>query len=130
MAARVRMWYIALAAVLFINGFALSNLSELLTDFLLAHVLRSSDSPSLTVPHFKLKTVGDSYFCSVRPRMWSSPPHCLDAGTFACTDIAPGMASALLRCCSLASHCGGLSFDLTTHPATSVVLGSKLKACQ
>ena len=111
------------------NGLAPSYLSELLTDFAPARALRSSDSPRLAIPHFKLKTVGDRSFCSVGPRMWNSLPHSLRAGTLACTDATPGTVSALLRCYLLATHFGGFSADLSSLPATSLVLESNLKAC-
>jgi hypothetical protein len=72
------------------NGLAPSYLSELLTDFAPARALRSSDSPRLAIPHFKIKTLGDRSFCSVGPRIWNSLPHSLRVGTLACIDVTPG----------------------------------------
>ncbi len=112
------------------NGLAPSYLSELLTDYAPIRTLRSTDSPRLAVPHFKLKTVGDRSFCSVGPRMWNSLPHSLRAGTLACTVATPGTVSALLHCHLLATHFGGFSSDLSSLTATSVVSESSLKACR
>jgi len=44
------------------NGLCPSYLTDLLHAYVPAQTLRSSDTPSLTVPNFKLKTVGDRSF--------------------------------------------------------------------
>jgi hypothetical protein len=95
------------------NDLAPSYLSELFYAYVPTRTLRSGDSPTLSVPRFKLKTVGDRSLCSVGPRMWNALPHSLRAGALACTDATTGTFSALLRSHLLATSFGGLSSDLT-----------------
>jgi hypothetical protein len=90
------------------NGLCPSYLTDLLHDYVPSRTLRSSDTPTLAVPNFKLKTVGDRSFCSVGPRLWNSLPHSLRAGALACSDATPGTVTALLRLHLLATHFGGL----------------------
>jgi len=103
------------------NGVAPSYLAELLRDYRLVRALRSSDFPSLAVPFFKLKTVGDRFFCSSGPRAWKSLLPALRAGALACTDVTPGTVSTLLRCYLLATHFDGFAPDSCSLPATSVL---------
>ena len=110
------------------NAFAPSYLAELLRDFTPARALRSSDFPTLAVPLFKLKTVGDRSFCSAGPRAWNSLPPSLRAGALACTDATPGTVSALLRCYLLAAHFDGLSSDFSLLPASTVVRSLRQRA--
>jgi hypothetical protein len=110
------------------NAFAPSYLAELLRDYTPARALRSSDFPTLAVPLFKLKTVGDRSFCSAGPRAWNSLPPFRRAGTLACTDATPGTVSALLRCYLLATHFEGLSSDFSSLPATTVVRSLRQRA--
>ncbi len=100
-------------------GLAPSYLAELLNDFVPVRALRSSDSPALAVPHFKLKTVGDRSFCSVGPRMWNSLPHSLRAGILACVDATPGTVTSKIRSFLLATHFDGLSHDSTSRPSSA-----------
>jgi len=91
------------------NGVAPSYLAELLRDYRPVRALRSSDFPTLAVPTFKLKTVGDRSFCSSGPRAWNSLPPSLRAGALACTDATPGTVSNLFAAISwpltlMASH--------------------------
>jgi len=73
------------------------------------------------VPTFKLKTVGDRSSCASEPGAWNSLPHSHRVGALACTDATPDTVSALLRRCLLATHFDGLSPDVSSLPATSVV---------
>ncbi len=91
------------------NGLCPSYLAELLEDHVPARASRSSDFPTMKVPKFKLKTVGDRSFCSIGPRLWNSLPHSLRSGALACSDATPGTVIALLRLHLLATHFGGLS---------------------
>lgn len=102
------------------SAFAPSYLAELLKDYMPTRVLRSSALPTLAVPPFKLKTVGDRSFCSAGPRAWNSLPPSLRAGALACTDVTPGTVSTLLRCYLLATHFGGLSSEFSSLPASTV----------
>lgn len=102
-------------------GLGPSYLSELLNDFVPARILRSSDSSTLAVPAFKLKTVGDRSFSSAGPRAWNSLPHSLRSGALACADANPGAVSALLRRYLLATHFGGFSLDSFSLPTPPVV---------
>jgi len=90
-----------------------SYLSDLVHAYVLYRTLRSSDTPTLTVRNFKLKTVGDWSFCSGGPILWNSLPHSLRAGTLACSDDTPGNVTALRRLLLLATHFGGLLSDQT-----------------
>ncbi len=110
------------------NAFAPSYLTELLRDFTPVRTLRSSDFPTLAVPSFKLKTVGDRSFCSAGPRAWNSLPPSLRTGALACTDATPGTVSALLRCYLLATHFEGLSSDFSSLPATTVARSLRQRA--
>jgi len=103
------------------NGFAPSYLAELLRDYSPLRALRSSNNPTLAVPTFKLKTVGDRSFCASGPRAWNSLPPSLSAGALACTDATPGTVSALLRCYLMATHFDGFSPDSSSLPATPVM---------
>ena len=112
-------------------GSAPSYLTELIRDFTPVRALRSSDFPSLAVPTFKLKTVGDRSFCSTGPRAWNSLPASLRAGALACTDATPGTVSSvtsLLRCHLLATVFDGLSPDSSSLPAPSVVRSTRKRA--
>jgi len=93
------------------NGVCPSYLTDILHTYVpTRQTLQSSDTPTLTVPNFKLKTVGDRSFWSVRPRLWNSRPHSRRAGLLACSDAIPGTVTALLRRLHLmAAHFGGLS---------------------
>ena len=93
------------------NGICPSYLADLLEDYVPTRSLRSSDTPTLKVPNFKLKTVGDRSFSSVGPRLWNSLPHSLRSGALACSDATPGTVTTLLRLHLLATHFGGLSSD-------------------
>jgi len=84
--------------------------------------------PTLAVPTFKLKTVGDRSFCSSGPRAWNSLPPSLRAGTLACTDATPGTVSNLLRCYLLATHFNGFSPDSSSLPATAVLRSLRKRA--
>jgi len=95
------------------NGLCPSYLADLLHAYVRSRTLQSSDTPTLTVPNFKLKTVGDRSFCSVGPKLWNSLPHSLRAGALACSDATPGTVTAHLRLQLLATHFGGLSSDQT-----------------
>jgi len=75
--------------------------------------LRSSDSYTVTVPNFKLKSVCDRSFCSVWPKLWNSLPHSRRAGALACSDVTSGTVTALLRLHLLANYFGGLLCDQT-----------------
>ena len=101
--------------------------AELLEDYVRAQILRSSDTPTLKVPNFKLKTVGDRSFSSVGPRLWNSLPHSLRSGALACSDATPGTVTTLLRLHLLATHSGGLSSDqpVLLPPAVERVVGRK-----
>jgi len=57
----------------------------------------SSDTPTLTVPNLKLKSVGDRSFCSIEPRLWNSLVHSRRAGALACSDEIPETVNALQR---------------------------------
>jgi len=109
------------------TGLAPSCLSELLTDFDPARALWSSDSPSLAVTKFKLKTVGYRSFCSVGFRMRNCLPHPHLAGTLASKVSTHDTVSALLQCKILATHICGLSRHSSSLPPNSVVSGSILK---
>jgi len=52
------------------NGLRLLYVADLLHSYIPARTLRSSDTPTRTVPNLKLKTIGDQFFCSVGPRLW------------------------------------------------------------
>jgi len=95
------------------NGLCPLYLSDLLHSYVPSRTLRSSDTPTPTVPNFKLKTVGDRAFCSVGPKLWNSLPHSLCAGALLCSDATPGTVSALLRLHLLATHFGGILPDQT-----------------
>jgi len=95
------------------NGLGTSYLTELLDAYVPARMLRSSDTPTLTVPNFKLKTVGDRSLCSLGRRLWNSPPHSLRASALACSDAIPVTVIALLRVHLLANHFSCLSSDQT-----------------
>jgi len=95
------------------NGLCPSYLADQLHSYVPSRTLRSSDTPTLAVPNFKLKTVGDQSFCSVGPRLWNSLPHSLRAGALASSDATPGTVTALLRVHLLATHFGGLLSDQT-----------------
>jgi len=110
------------------NGFAPSYLAELLRDYRPVRALRSSDFPSLAVPTFKLKTVGDRSRCASGPRSLNSLPPSLRAGALACTDATPGTVSNLLRCYLLAIYFNGFSPDLSSLPATSVLRSMRKRA--
>jgi len=90
------------------NGLCHSYLADLLHPYVPSRTLRSSDTPNLTVPSFKLKTIADRSFCSVGPRLWNSLPHSLCAGPLACSDATPSTVTALLRLHLLVTHFGGL----------------------
>ena len=113
------------------NGIAPSYLAELLRDYTPVRALRSSDNPTMAVPTFKLKTVGDRSFCSSGPRAWNSLPPSLRAGALACTDDTPGTVSSvslLPRCYLLATHFDGFSPDSSSLPATSVLRSMRKRA--
>jgi hypothetical protein len=110
------------------NGLAPSYLSELFHSYEPTRVLRSCDSSSLTIPRFKLKTVGDRSLCSVGPRMWNALPHSLRAGALACTDATTGTFPALLRSHLLATSFGGISSDLASLPTPSFARTSEKRA--
>ena len=110
------------------NGIAPSYLAELLRDYTPVRALRSSDNPTLAVPTFKLKTVGDRSFCASGPRAWNSLPPSLRAGALACTDATPGTVSNLLRCYLLATHFDGFSPDSSSLPATAVLRSLRKRA--
>jgi len=109
------------------NGLCPSYLPDLLHAYVPARTLRSSDTPTLTVPNLKLTTVGDRSFCSVGPRLWNLLPHSLRAGALACSDATPGNVTALLRLHLLATHFVGLSSDQTLllHPSVVRVVVRK-----
>ena len=112
-------------------GSAPCYLTELIRDFTPVRALRSSDFPSLAVPTFKLKTVGDRSFCSTGPRAWNSLPASLRAGALACTDATPGTISSvtsLLRCHLLATVFDGLSPDSSSLHAPPVLRSTRKRA--
>jgi len=77
---------------------------------------------------FKLKTVGDQFFCAAGSRAWNSFPPSLRAGALACTDATPGTVSVLVRCHLLATQFDGLPSDLSSLPATTVVMIMRKRA--
>jgi len=93
------------------NGLCPSFLADLLHAYVRSRTLRSSDMPTLAIPNFKLKTVGDRSFYSAGPRLWNSLPHSFCAGALACSDATPGTVAAVLRLHLLATHCGASSYD-------------------
>jgi len=110
------------------NGVAPSYLAELLRDYTPVRSLRSSDYPTLAVPTFKLKTVGDRSFCSSGIRAWNSLPPSLRVGALDCTDATPGTVSARLRCYLLATHFDDISPDSSSLPATPVTWSLRKRA--
>jgi len=67
------------------NGLYPFNLAGLLHAYVQSRTWWSSDTTTLTVPNFKLKTVGDRSLISVGPRLWNSLQHSHRAGALACT---------------------------------------------
>ena len=109
------------------NGLCPSYLADMLDDHVPTRSLRSSDTPTLKFPNFKLKTVGDRSFSSVGLRLWNSLPHSLRSCALACSDATPGTVTALLRLHLLATHFGGFSFNqpVLLPPAVERVVGRK-----
>jgi len=110
-----------------------SFLTHLVHAYVTARTLRFSDIPTLTVPNFKLKTVGDRSFCPVGPRLWNSLPHSLRAGALACSDATHGSVTALLRLHLLATYFGELSSDqplLLPHSVERVVVRKRADSPQ
>jgi len=102
------------------NGLAPSYLAELLNDFVPGRALRSSDTLTLAVPLFKLKTVADRSFSSAGHRACNSLRHSLRAGALACPDATPDTASALLCCYLSDTQFGGRSSDTSSVPTCSL----------
>ncbi len=98
------------------EGLRPSYLAGLLQAKVAPRALRSSDTHSLLIPFFRLRTVGDRSFCSAGPRLWNKLPQFLRDGTLFCTAADPGTSfSARLHSYLITTHCFGLS------PASSVL---------
>jgi len=98
-----------------------SYLAELLRYYTLVQALRLFDYATLAVPTFKMRTVGDRFFCASGPRACYCLSLSLRADALACTDATPGIVSARLRCVLMNTHFDGFSPDSSALPATSVV---------
>jgi hypothetical protein len=80
------------------HGLAPSYLAELLHQFQPPRALRSSQDNKLSVPFFRLKTIGDRSFCSAGPRLWNSLPHFLRNDIYSPADDTGTSFPAVLRC--------------------------------
>jgi len=72
------------------NGLCPSYLSDLLSKKVHSRSLRSADGHSLASPKYRLRTVGDRFFSSVRPRLWNDLPLSIRDGSEIRANADPG----------------------------------------
>jgi len=95
------------------KGLCPSYIADVLHDYVPSRTMRSSETPTLTVPNLKLKAIGNRSLSSLKPRIRNSLPYSLRAGAIACSDATPGNVTALLRLHLLATQFCCLLSDQT-----------------